>query len=314
LLLTAGVDVQHDRLAVIIRAWGRGEESWLVYWGELPGSTLVAGAGAWVDLDALLGRTFLHASGAAMKISAVSIDGSDGNRTEVVNAYVRPRRHLGFMSVKGASEVGNDRKEIFSSAPRVVDAGKQQKAAKFGLKAHIVGTTRAKDLILETRVKLSGSGPGRMHWYASVRPDYWEQLTSEVKAPSKTNRNRKTWQKKGGARNEALDGEVYSLHAARSLKTNLLTEAHWAAIENRLRQRQLIAMEEPAVADEDEGEITTPKAGEGDLPKEATDKPAPGTRETVPAIVQTSAQEHSSKNQRKRKRTSGRGGYSVTNW
>ena len=37
LLLTAGVDVQDNRLAVVVRAWGRGEESWLIYWGELYG-------------------------------------------------------------------------------------------------------------------------------------------------------------------------------------------------------------------------------------------------------------------------------------
>lgn len=258
LLLTVGVDVQHDRLAVVIRAWGRAEESWLVYWGELYGSTLVAGAGAWSDLDALLAREFKHASGGVLKVSAVSIDGSDGNRTEIVNNYVRPRRHRRFMSVKGASEVGNDRKEIFST-PRVVDPGKRNKGlAKFGLQQHIVGTTRAKDLILETRVKLTGTGPGRMHWYASVRPDYWDQLTSEVKAPSKANRARKTWQKKGGQRNEALDCEVYALHAARSLKTNLMTDAHWEALENRLRQRSLIELQPD---EEQDQELEAPLAG-----------------------------------------------------
>jgi len=52
LLLTAGVDVQDDRLAVVIRAWGRGEESWLVYWGELYGDP--AHPHIWDELDALL--------------------------------------------------------------------------------------------------------------------------------------------------------------------------------------------------------------------------------------------------------------------
>ncbi len=319
LLLTAGVDVQHDRLAVIIRSWGRGEESWLVYWGELYGSTLVAGAGAWADLDALLTRTFSHASGAALKISAVSIDGSDGNRTEIVNSYVRPRRHLGFMSVKGASEQGNDRKEIFST-PRMADPGKRQKPAKFGLQAFIVGTARAKDLVLETRVKLLGSGPGRMHWYSKVRPDYWEQLTSEVKAPSKTNRNRKVWQKKGGTRNEALDCEVYALHAARSVKTNLMSEPHWAAIENRLRQRTLIAPDEIAPEPQpEEDDITPSGTGEGDLPKVAADKPAPGQRETA---VHTSAHVPApapppparKANKPRPPRSKGRGGYTAGSW
>ena len=34
LFLTVGVDVQNDRLVVVIVAWGRGEESWRVYFGR----------------------------------------------------------------------------------------------------------------------------------------------------------------------------------------------------------------------------------------------------------------------------------------
>jgi phage terminase large subunit GpA-like protein len=253
LLLTAGVDVQHDRLAVVIRAWGRAEESWLVYWGELPGSTLVAGQGAWADLDMLLTADFVHVTGATLRVEAASIDGSDGNRTEIVNTYVRARRSKGlrYMTVKGASEQGDDKREIFST-PRRPDLNQRNKPSKRSIEVHIVGTTRAKDLILETRVKHKGKGPGAMHWYAGVRPDYWEQLTSEVKAPSKANRAKKTWQKKGGVRNEALDCEVYALHAARSLKTNLMHDAHWTALEQRLRQRPLLA--EPAPPPEQEQE------------------------------------------------------------
>ena len=258
LVLTAGVDVQHDRLAVVIRAWGRGEESWLIYWGELYGSTLVPTQGAWVDLNALLTRTFTHASGSEMKINAVSIDGSDGNRTEIVNAFVRPRRHLRFMTVKGASETSDDRKEIFST-PRKADVGRRNKPAKQGLDTYIVGTARAKDLLLETRLRLTGTGPGRMHWYAAVRPDYWQQLVSEVKAPSRLNRLRKVWTQKSGVRNEALDCEVYALHAARSIKTHLMHEVHWEAIEARLKQRSLldpVIEDAVAISDGEESEAT----------------------------------------------------------
>lgn len=311
LLLTAGVDVQHDRLAVVIRAWGRGEESWLVYWGEIPGSTLTPGAGAWADLDLLLQRDFRHASGAAMRVGAVSIDGSDGNRTEIVHGYVRARRQFRYMTVKGASEKTDDRREIFST-PRKADTGKKFKPAKHGLENFIVGTTRAKDLILETRVKLEGNGPGRMHWYSSVRADYWEQLVSEVKAPSRLNRNRKVWTKKSGVRNEGLDCEVYALHAARSLKTNLMHEAHWAAIEQRLRQRTLI--EPPPETDDGEesegAEFTTPDAEVTDL-KRATDKPGSGEPETVQTPASPPAPAARSK--RARRRSSG-SGFKVGSW
>lgn len=59
LLLTIGVDVQHDRIAVVIRAWGRGEENWLVLWDELHGNVLEQGenplvGGVWGALTELL--------------------------------------------------------------------------------------------------------------------------------------------------------------------------------------------------------------------------------------------------------------------
>ncbi|MFP3615389.1 terminase gpA endonuclease subunit, partial [Paraburkholderia sp. SIMBA_050] len=43
LVLTAGIDVQHDRIAIVLRAWGRGEESWLVLWDEIYGNVLEQG-------------------------------------------------------------------------------------------------------------------------------------------------------------------------------------------------------------------------------------------------------------------------------
>ncbi len=38
LLLTAGIDVQDDRLAVLVAGWGKQETCWIVDWVELPGS------------------------------------------------------------------------------------------------------------------------------------------------------------------------------------------------------------------------------------------------------------------------------------
>ena len=319
LLLTAGVDVQHDRLAVIIRAWGRGEESWLVYWGELPGSTLLPGQGAWEDLTALLTRDFAHPSGAALRLNAVSIDGSDGNRTEIVNAYVRPRRGQRYMTIKGASEVSDDRKEIFST-PRKADVGLRNRPAKRGLETYIVGTTRAKDLILETRVKLTGSGPGRMHFYAGVRPDYWEQLVSEVKVTSRINRNRKSWQRKGGVRNEALDCEVYALHAARSLKTHLMHEAHWAAVEQKLRQRTLMdgpaLVLPPPLQDEDEDEDEAEAEDQHEQPTAPALNAEPvalAAADPAPAAPAPPAPPTPAAKRSKRKAAS-RGGFSISSW
>jgi phage terminase large subunit GpA-like protein len=53
------------------------------------------------------------------------------------------------------------------------------------------------------------------------------------------------WQKKAGRRNEALDCEVYSLHAARSLKTHLLRDHEWDQLEQQLLQPTLFTTEQP---------------------------------------------------------------------
>lgn len=274
LVLTAGVDVQHDRIAVVLRAWGRGEESWLVLWTEIYGSTLVAGQGAWVDLEQVLfGRGYRHQIGAELFVKAASIDSSDGQTSDAVYAFVRKWKGSGALAVKGASEQMADR-EIYAPPRATADTDRKHKASKYGLRPFMVGTQRAKDLLLGVdagagRIKLTGSGPGRMHWYAGVRSDYWEQLLAEVKAPSKTLRNRKVWTKKSGTRNEALDCEVYALHAARSVKTHLMRDDQWAVLERRLRQADLL--EAPPVKVEDE-------VG-GDEPAEHFD----GSQDSTPA-------------------------------
>ncbi|RXE48712.1 terminase [Chromohalobacter israelensis] len=243
LLLTAGVDVQHDRLAVIIRAWGRGEESWLVYWGELYGNPMDKADPVWEEADRLLTTGFQHASGMTLRVTAVSMDSSDGQTSDAVYHYVRGRQRHGVMAVKGAS-LGGDQREIFSR-PRISDDTnrKNTKADKFGLRPFIVGTHKAKDLILEARIRLAGTGPGRMHWYRDVRADYWEQLTAEVKAPHPRNPRKRVWQKKAGKPNEALDCEVYALHAARSCRTHVMRESEWDRLEQKMTQTSLF--EEP---------------------------------------------------------------------
>lgn len=242
-MLTLGVDVQHDRLAIVLRAWGRGEESWLVAWGEIHGNVLEQQqdpmtGGVWGALTMLLTHAYRHENGWLLRVRATSIDSSDGATSDAVYKYVRAAQQAGHhvMAVKGSS---NADAEIFSVPKAPIDSTRNNsKAAKYGLRPYMVGVSRAKDLILENRLKLEGDGPGRMHWYRGVRGDYLSQLTVEVKVPGPRG-GKRVWQKKAGARNEALDCEGYALHAARSIKVHLMKEEHWRLEQHRASQVSL---------------------------------------------------------------------------
>lgn len=243
------VDVQHDRLAVTVWVVGRGEEMWLAYWGELYGQTVVAHQGAWIDLEQLLARTVRHASGAELPLAACGIDCSDGQTSDAAYAFVRrhnrPSRPV--LALKGASDA-EGRVEIWTP-PKPIDPNhRSTKASRHGVQIHIVGTAKAKDLILGWaqeggRVRLAGNGPGRMHWYEGVRADFYEQLLSEIKIPSRTNPKRRTWKPRTDRHQEALDCTVYALYLSRHLRLHLRRPAQWDLIELRLRQGSILPQE-----------------------------------------------------------------------
>lgn len=300
------VDVQHDRLACTIYVVGRGEEMWLAYWGELAGRVVVSHQGAWQELEALMQRPILHHSGAELRIAAVGLDSGDGQTTEAVYDFVRRhnRSRRPVYATKGASDnVG--RIEIWTR-PKDVDPNvRATKASRAGVKVHTIGAAKAKDLILGWaqeggRVRLTGKGPGRMHWYQGVRDDYFKQLLGEMKVPSRTNPRVRGWTERTDRRHEVLDCTVGVLWMCRQLRLHLKRPADWLAIEASVRQASLLtadladaadaaAAEEPPPPAPDQPSVQTPvPAEEGD--QAAEPEPAPPmpaartpTRPTEPA-------------------------------
>jgi len=316
LVLTAGVDVQHDRLAVVIRAWGRGEESWLVWWGEIHGRTMLVAwnadgsldtkqSGAWGDLDQLLTGGFPHASGTRLRVRAASFDSSDGQTQDAVYSYVRRRLSRGFLAIKGENH--DPKKDIFSPPKLSTDTNARHKPHPSGIRPYMVGVNVAKDLILGVdeqggRIKLQGNGPGRMHWYDTVRPDYYDQITAEVKVPHPTVRGRLIWQCKSGRRNEGLDCEVYALHAARSMKLNLWRDDRWSAEEAAIKQ--------PALGfEEDQAAPVVPPQSAPLAATDDEDNPAPAAVQTPAPTVQVPARRPASPAGMPKK-----GGWSAKKW
>lgn len=225
LVLTAGVDVQHNRLAVVIRAWGEGEQSWLVYQGELYGDPLQPQV--WRDLDQLLETDFEHASGATLRVTATAVDSGDGTTTQAVYAYCWDRRERNVIAIKGASTPGLP----VRGKPSAVEIDHRGKKVR-GAQVWFVGTDTAKAQIY-ARLRLV-EGAGSYHFPIGTDPEYFQQLTAEKRVTKLVKGFPKPEWVKTRPRNEALDCEVYCLASAYHAGIQRLDAKAWARLTNRL--------------------------------------------------------------------------------
>lgn len=205
LVLTAGVDVQDDRLEAEIIAWGEGEENWNIDYKVFHGKP--DQAQVWNDLDDLLFSDYEHESGNRLHIAATCID-SGGHYTQEVYDFCRPRQTRRIYAVKG---VGGPGRPIVS-APAKRGSGNRVK------KVHLftVGTDDCKGIIY-SRLRLTKPGPGYCHFPMERDEEYFLQLTAE-KMMTKYVKGfpRKVWEKTR-PRNEALDTRQYAYAALKIL-------------------------------------------------------------------------------------------------
>jgi phage terminase large subunit GpA-like protein len=206
LMLSASVDVQVDRIETQVKAWGRGEESWLVQYQVIHGDTETDAP--WTALDEFLQLTFKHESGVPMRILATAVD--SGFRTQKVYDFCRRRVHRHVLPVKGMSREG----KAILGRPTLQDVTHRGETVKNGVALWPVGADTAKARIY-ARMKITLPGPGCMHWPAGLPDEYFKGLTAErlIKRYHK-GYARMSWEKDAGARNEPLDLEVYAYAAA----------------------------------------------------------------------------------------------------
>jgi len=205
LFLSAGVDVQDNRLAVKIKAWGRGEESFLIYWTEIYGDPNEQTV--WNQLDTFLNRSYQHESGAALNILSCGVD-TGGHRTQAVYNYCRQRSPIVF-ALKGANQAN---KPVIGK-PTQQDVNYLGTKIENGVQLWPIGTDTAKKTIY-SRLKMTEQGPGYCHFYIGITDEYFNQLTAEkLITRHKKGFPVQEWVKVND-RNEALDCEVYAYAAA----------------------------------------------------------------------------------------------------
>ena len=231
LVITAGVDVQKNRLEMEVTGWGLGEESWSLDYVVLNGDT--ERQDVWDQLDEHLDRTFTNVDGIELRILCVCID--SGYATQAVYRYCHPRQARRVYATKGGSEAGK---------PLV---GKPSRRSLLkGLKLYPVGTDTAKDIIY-ARLKIEDPGPGYCHFPDHYNDEYFKMLTAEkaVIRYYKGNPRRQWIQTR--TRNEALDARVLSLVALNILNPQ------WKAIEAKQKKQAEVKKEEKEVKKEEKG-------------------------------------------------------------
>ncbi len=217
LVLTAGVDVQDDRLEYEVVAWGRGEESWSVEYRTIYGDPSTAEL--WMRLDEELLRSYHHPTQGEMALRSTCID-SGGHYTQQVYNYAKTRAGKRVFAIKG---VGGDGKPVIGR-PTKNNIGK--------INLFPVGTDTTKELVY-ARLKMREPGEGYCHFPLDRDEEYFRMLTAEKKITKYFKGRPKQEWVKIRTRNEALDCRVYATAALAILNVNL--ESVYKQAQNRLQ-------------------------------------------------------------------------------
>lgn len=216
LVLTAGVDVQDDRLEVEVVGWNQDEESWNIDYRVFVGDP--DGNEVWEDLDDLILNTeYQHENGHTLAIAATGAD--SGAHTSSVYEYVKRRRIKRVFALKG---MGGEGRPIIE-ATRKKRTGKERRPVPLT----IVGVDDAKALVY-SRFQVAKGNPGYCHFPVERDTEYFEGMTAEKRVTKFIKGYARREWRKIKPRNEPLDCRVYALAALRLLNPN------WKALARRI--------------------------------------------------------------------------------
>lgn len=209
LVLTAGVDIQDDRIELEVVGWGLFDENWSIRYVVIPGDTAKMGdmngmlpdgqPSVYKLLDLYLMKRFKHESGVHMPIEITMID--CGYKTEESHTFCRLRESRRIFPVRGDDGWG---KGYYSVG--------HKRHKRYNTITYVAYVDEIKNKVY-SQLPIETPGPGYCHF--PKRPEYSEKyfkgLVCEVKKTKFVNGKHKLyWFTPSGARNEPLDIRNYS--------------------------------------------------------------------------------------------------------
>lgn len=211
-ILTAGVDVQDNRLEYEIVGWGVGKISWGIQYGVImgdPGKTET-----WDQLSAVLFDTYKREDGTDLQVLTTCID-SGGHYTSEVYQYCRKNEARRVWAIKGQGGSGT----VYIQRPK--------RRNDAGVWLFHIGVDAGKDTIASRLNTKFESEPGFCHFPMEEGRGYDEQYFQGLTAERRVIRYVKSravisWEKiTSGARNEPFDIRNYATAALEIANPNL---------------------------------------------------------------------------------------------
>jgi len=229
LFLTAGADVQKDRIEYEVVGWGADKQSWSVEYGVLLGDTTTEKT--FEMLDAVMNKTFEHESGVQLPIRLLALD--SGYNTQAVYNFVRTR--VGKMiAVKGMES-----QQAIIGLPSKVDITYAGRKIERGARVWPVGSSNAKSelygwLQLKKPTNDQDPYPACYCHFPEYPDEYFKMLTAE-QLIRKTIRGYSKYQwEKMRDRNEALDCRIYARAAAAVVGLDRFRPDDWNELRNHV--------------------------------------------------------------------------------
>ena len=200
LILTAGADVQEDRVAVEVVAWGRGMESWSICYHEFPGKTDDIDAESWRALKQLLQEEH-----AGHPIDYAFIDAH--YRSTIVHPFVEENFSDHVRACLGYPDLGGGRQLYRFANTRLAPRERVD-----------LNVSVLKEQVYQDLSRGSPKGgvpdkpfPGYCHFPSEYSRKYFHMLTAEDRISVSTTTGQAMYQWVAHGANEALDCRVYAL-------------------------------------------------------------------------------------------------------
>lgn len=233
LFLTAGVDIQRERIEMEIIGWGRDKKSWSIDYVVIPGKT--TDPEVWAQLWAFLEMTWpVEGSKRQIRIERMAVDSSD--QTQMVYNQVRKQDSSRVMAIKG-----NDTQSLPVAPPKPMDIDFNGQKIARGVMLWPVGVSIVKEEIyswlrLESPLEAGDRYPAGWCEFPQYKKEYFRQLTAEEKVKRIVRgRIRYAWEVKY-ERNEGLDCRVYGRAAAYVFGLDRFQEEQFKQLESRLAE------------------------------------------------------------------------------